>query len=185
MLKIAITLPYAIDGEAAILRRLLADGFDIVHLRKPDTDIDYCRSLLLQLTETERSKVVVHDHFTLYEEFTLGGVHQNRKITQLPKYYRGLRSRSCHSFEEIVRYKEECDYLFLSPIFDSISKMGYCSRFSHDELQWAADEGIIDHKVVALGGVTADKISYIESLHFGGVAMSGALYLVDGESVMW
>lgn len=176
MLLIAITLPYAIDEEVAIIRHLLADGVDIIHLRKPDADISYCRGLLSQLSADERARIVIHDYWTLYEEFALRGIHLNRNVRSLPDQYRGSRSRSCHSFEEVVRYKNECDYLFLSPIFDSISKMGYSSAYSHYELQRAADEGIIDERVVALGGVTPDKIPYLRSLGFGGVAMSGAIY---------
>lgn len=176
MLRIAITLPDAIRGEVAIVRRLLLDGFDIVHLRKPNADIEYCRQLLAELTDVERSRIVVHDYYALYEEFGLRGVHLNRNIESLPSDYRGSHTRSCHSLEEVVCHKEEVDYLFLSPIFDSISKVGYRSAFTHDELRRAADERIIDSRVIALGGVTADKISYLESLGFGGVAMSGAIY---------
>ena len=88
-------------------------------------------------------------------------------------------TRSCHSLDEIVRYKQEYDYLFLSPIFDSISKVGYTSQFSHDELLRASSMGIIDSRVVALGGVTPDKIAYLEQLGFGGAAMCGAIYRVE------
>jgi thiamine-phosphate pyrophosphorylase len=176
MLKIAITLPDAISGEVATIRYLLANGFDIVHLRKPNVDIEYCRQLLAELTDTERSRIVVHDYYALYEEFGLRGVHLNRNIESLPSDYSGSRTRSCHSLEEVARYKAEVDYLFLSPIFDSISKVGYHSAFSHDELCQAARKGIIDSRVIALGGVTADKLAYLESLGFGGIAMSGAIY---------
>ena len=81
---IAITLPYAIDSEATIIRRLLANGIDIIHLRKPEADIDYCRHLLSQLAEDERAKIVIHDYPTLYDEFALRGIHLNRYITHLP-----------------------------------------------------------------------------------------------------
>lgn len=176
MKLIAITQPHAIDREDVIIRHLLANGFDIVHLRKPDAEIDYCRTLLEQLTPAEHSRIVVHDYAPLYEEYALRGIHLNRNFTVYPTDYRGTRSRSCHTFEEVIRYKDECDYLFLSPIFDSISKKGYCSKFSHSELQEASNSGIIDNKVVALGGVTPDNISYLRSLHFGGAAMMGAIY---------
>lgn len=175
MLTIAITYPYAIDKEDVIIRHLLANGFDIVHLRKPDANIDYCRELLGRLTPSELACIVVHDYYALYEEYALRGVHLNHNISSYPPHYRGTRTRSCHSFDEVVKYKEECDYLFLSPIFDSISKRGYLSKFSHNELLNASIRGIIDDKVVALGGVTPDKISYLKSLHFGGAAMLGAL----------
>ena len=175
MLNIAITLPYAIDEEAAFIGQLLAEGIDIVHLRKPDAGIDYCRGLLKELTPDQRLRVVIHDYPTLYDEFSLRGVHLNRNVTQLPSDYRGSRTRSCHTFEEVARYKDECDYLFLSPIFDSISKQGYRSKFGHDELLNASNEGIIDSKVIALGGVTPEKIDYLKALHFGGIAMMGAI----------
>ena len=175
MLTIAITQPYAIDREDAIIRHLLTNGFDIVHLRKPDVGIDYCRELLELLTPSERARIVIHDHYALYEEYALRGVHLNRNISTYPSHYRGSRTRSCHTLEEVTKYKNECDYLFLSPIFDSISKRGYRSKFSYEELLSASMHGIIDSKVVALGGVTADNIDYLRSLNFGGVAMLGGV----------
>ena len=175
MLQIAITQPFAIDGEDAIIRHLLANGFDIVHLRKPDADIAYCRDLLGRLTPSERSRIVVHDYATLYDEYVLRGIHLNHSYTAYPPHYQGTRTRSCHTFEEVARYKDECDYLFLSPIFDSISKHGYLSKFSHDELLNASRTGIIDNRVIALGGVMPERIEYLQSLHFGGAAMMGAI----------
>ncbi|MBR4046432.1 MAG: thiamine phosphate synthase [Alistipes sp.] len=175
MRLIAITTPKVTDDDASIIGRLLDRGIDIIHLRKPESTIDECRKLLTKLTAEQRSKIVIHDYPELYFEFSLRGVHINRNITSLPIGYNGSTSRSCHTFEEVLRYKEECDYLFLSPIFDSISKRGYKSRFSDEVLRRASVEGLIDSKVIALGGVTLDKIPYLRSLNFGGVAMMGAI----------
>ena len=175
MRLIAITTPKVTDDDASIIGRLLDRGIDIIHLRKPESTIDECRKLLTKLTAEQRSKIVIHDYPELYFEFSLRGVHINRYITSLPIGYNGSTSRSCHTFEEVLRYKEECDYLFLSPIFDSISKRGYKSRFSDEVLRRASVEGLIDSKVIALGGVTLDKIPYLRSLNFGGVAMMGAI----------
>lgn len=175
MRLIAITTPKVTDDDASIIGRLLDRGIDIIHLRKPESTIDECRKLLTKLTAEQRSKIVIHNYPELYSEFSLRGVHINRNITSLPIGYNGSTSRSCHTFEEVLRYKEECDYLFLSPIFDSISKRGYKSRFSDEVLRRASVEGLIDSKVIALGGVTLDKIPYLRSLNFGGVAMMGAI----------
>lgn len=175
MRLIAITTPKVTDDDASIIERLLDRGIDIIHLRKPESTIDECRKLLTKLTAEQRSKIVIHDYPELYSEFSLRGIHINRNITSLPIGYNGSTSRSCHTFEEVLRYKEECDYLFLSPIFDSISKRGYKSRFSDEVLRRASVEGLIDSKVIALGGVTLDKIPYLRSLNFGGVAMMGAI----------
>jgi thiamine-phosphate pyrophosphorylase len=131
---------------------------------------------LQELTEHERKRIIVHDYPELYDEFSLKGIHLNGTVRCLPEGYTGSRTRSCHTFEEVLRYKDACDYVFLSPIFDSISKVGYKAGFSKKELQEASAQGIIDEKVVALGGVTFDSIPYLKHLGFGGVAMIGALY---------
>jgi thiamine-phosphate pyrophosphorylase len=176
MRLIAVSIAEIIDEDAQIIASLLDSAVDIVHLRKPCAGADSLRAILCKLSSEHRSRIVVHDYPELYAEFSLLGVHVNRNIPSLGDDYTGLRTRSCHSLDEIVRYKQEYDYLFLSPIFDSISKVGYTSQFSHDELLRASSMGIIDSRVVALGGVTPDKIAYLEQLGFGGAAMSGAIY---------
>lgn len=179
---IAITPPHAIDNEVVVIQQLLEKGVDIVHLRKHQSefsDIDvivYLRDILSALTSTQRRRIIIHDYPMLCDEYSLKGIHINKNITSLPEGYNGFKTRSCHSFEEIERYKNEYDYLFLSPIFDSISKPEYKSPFSHQALQKASLKGIINKKVIALGGVTFDKIPYLQSLNFGGVAMIGELF---------
>ena len=176
---IAITTPKIIDEDTYIIKGLLDRGIDTVHLRKPESSISECRKLLSTLDAEYRASIVIHDYPELYSEFSLRGIHINRNITTLPEGYNGLKTRSCHSLEEVVRYKSEYDYLLLSPIFDSISKVGYRSTFNEDVLQRASTSGIIDSKVIALGGVTLDKISYLKRLNFGGAAMVGAIYNID------
>ena len=173
---IAITVPKMIDEDAYLISNLLKMGIHSIHLRKPEATINECRQLLTKLTDAERAKIIIHDYPELYTEFSLKGIHINKNITSLPDGYNGFKTRSCHSFEEIERYKTEYDYLFLSPIFDSISKVGYKSGFTKEELLKASTSGIIDHKVIALGGVTLDMLPYFRELNFGGIAMIGGIY---------
>ena len=181
---IAITTPKVIDEDTFLIKNLLERGIDFVHLRKPDADINACRKLLSELTDEERTKIIVHDFPELYFEFSLKGIHINRNVTSLPNDYKGYKTRSCHSLEEIIKYKNDYDYLFLSPIFDSISKVGYKSEFNNQDLVEASEGGIIDEKVIALGGVTFDKIPYLEELHLGGVAMIGGLYNLEALDLL-
>ena len=176
---IAITVPKMIDEDAYLISNLLKMGIYSVHLRKPEATINECRQLLTKLTDAERAKIIIHDYPELYTEFSLKGIHINKNITSLPDGYNGFKTRSCHSFEEIERYKTEYDYLFLSPIFNSISKVGYKSGFTKEELQKASTSGIIDHKVIALGGVTLDMTPYLKQLNFGGIAMIGGIYNIN------
>ena len=176
---IAITTPKVVVEDVYLIQRLLDGGIDIIHLRKPEADIRECRKLLKKLTKGERAKIVIHDFPVLYDEFSLKGIHVNKNVTSLPNDYTGIRTRSCHSFEEVERHKSEYDYLFLSPIFNSISKAGYEAAFSREELIKASKDCIIDDKVIALGGVTFDKIPYLKMLNFGGVAMIGGIYNIN------
>ena len=165
-----------IDEDAYLISNLLKMGIYSVHLRKPKATINECRQLLTKLTDAERAKIIIHDYPELYTEFSLKGIHINKNITSLPDGYNGFKTHSWHSFEEIERYKTEYDYLFLSPIFDSISKVGYKSGFTKEELLKASTSGIIDHKVIALGGITLDMMPYFQELNFGGIAMIGGIY---------
>ena len=176
---IAITTPKVIDEDASIIKYLLDRGIYSIHLRKPDSDINDCRKILTKLTSWERAQIIIHDYPELYYDFSLKGIHINRNVPAFPNEYYGFKTRSCHSFEEIIKYKNDYDYLFLSPIFDSISKIGYKSNFNTKKLLKAATDGIINRKVIALGGVTFDKISYLKELKFGGVAMTGSIYRLD------
>ena len=173
MLWIVITSPSFMDGEVLILRRLLAHGVDFVHLRKPGAAASDCARLLDGLTAEERAHIVIHDFFELAGPYCLHGIHLNSRRSSVPEGYTGHVSRSCHSLEEVKLWKPSCDYVFLSPIFDSVSKQGYRSAFPPEVLGRACSDGIIDSKVIALGGVTPDRIRELRSSGFGGAAMLG------------
>ncbi len=175
MLWLVITSPSFIPDEASFLHRLFVHGVDIVHLRKPGATAEECAKLLDGLTSDDRRRIVIHDFFELAEPYGLKGIHLNARRSTVPDGYEGHVSRSCHSLEEVKRYKDACDYVFLSPIFDSVSKQGYASAFTDAALRQASKDGIIDNKVVALGGVIPDKIDYLRQLNFGGAAMLGCV----------
>ena len=83
---------------------------------------------------------------------------------------------SCHTLEEVSRNKLKSDYVFLSPIFDSISKQGYHAAFTEETLRQAHHAGIIDKQVIALGGITPTNARKALSLGFGGVAVLGDIW---------
>lgn len=180
---IVITSPGFLQGEADFIDRLFGHGLDRLHLRKPGADIGECRRLLDGISREWLPRIVVHDNFGLCREYGLGGVHLNGRNPMAPPNHEGSVSRSCHSLEEISRYKGECDYLTLSPIFNSISKQGYMAAFGPGQLAAARDSGLIDSRVIALGGVTLENIPRVKELGFGGVAILGDVWqrMADGS----
>ena len=173
---IVITSPEFLSGEAIFIDKLFSQGLDLLHLRKPEASLEAYKQLLLQIPEQWHSRIVLHEHFELAEEYKLHGIHLNRRCSVVPNAYHGSISCSCHTIEEVITQKDSKNYVFLSPIFDSISKVGYHAAFSPTSLKQAAVENVIDEKVIALGGITANNIPLVKEWHFGGVALLGDIW---------
>lgn len=176
MFKIAIT-PEEIDerNEALAVTLLLDNGWDRVHLRHPRASRRDMINLLENIPQKYHNRLVLHGHFDLTNEFNLGGLHLNHRCPEPPALYNGALSKSCHSLSEV---REAADagryaYVTLSPVFDSISKAGYKSRFDREELKGLGD--ITTLPVIALGGVDFTRLGEINSYGFSGFAMLGAL----------
>lgn len=69
---------------------------------------------------------------------------------------------------------------FLAPYTIVFPKRDIPPAFTSDCLRKARQAGIIDTKVIALGGVTANRLSEIGSLGFGGVALLGDVWQQKG-----
>ena len=173
---ITITSPDFISGEAIFIDKLFLQGLDLLHIRKPDASLETYKRLLLQIPKHWYSRIVLHEHFALAEEFGLHGIHLNRRCSQVSDSFHRSISCSCHTIEEVIAQKDSKDYVFLSPIFNSISKVGYHATFSPTSLKQAAIENVIDEKVIALGGITAKNIPLVKEWHFGGVALLGDIW---------
>ena len=155
---ILITKPtFFVAENTAIKKYLERPDIDFIHIRKPNAN-----------------RLVLHDYHELAQQYHLHGVHLNSRNPEPPQGWQGAVSISCHSIDELAeRRKEPFAYMSLSPIFDSISKQGYRATFTTEELLKAHEQGIIDERVMALGGVTFDKISEIKQMGFGGAMILG------------
>ena len=176
MYLIIITEPQFTDNEAAIIAQLLHWGVDLMHLRKPESSADELAKLIEAIPTAYHNRLVLHDHFDLAAHFALYGLHLNRRNSVLPPNHKGTVSQSCHTLDEVKVCKTKCNYVFLSPVFNSISKLGYTSAFTPKALSEAKKQGLIDQKVVALGGITAANIDKTKYYGFGGVALLGDIW---------
>lgn len=178
MRTIVITRPDFRPGETEAIARKFEEGLEILHLRKPESTVEAYEALLLAIPARYWNRIMLHDHHTLALKYPIRGVHLNSRNPMPPQGFTGAISCSCHSLSEVVERKPACEYVFLSPIFDSISKQGYTAAFSAEQLEAAHQEGIIDEKVYALGGVTKDKYPLLSSWGFGGAVLLGAAWQV-------
>ena len=172
---IVITRPDYFEGEAEKIAQLLQSGrADLVHIRKPKTSQSELEQLLSSIPSALYSRLVLHDHHSLAIKYGLRGVHLNSRNPQPPAGWNGAVSISCHSLNELAECrKQPYAYMSLSPIFDSISKRGYYSMFTPEVIATAHKVGLIDERVMALGGITFDKITVVEKMGFGGAMILG------------
>ena len=179
---IVITSPEFIPGEVSLINTLMEGGVWRLHIRKPQASLEEVRQLIEGIDRRWYPQLSLHDHHALAMEYGCG-IHLNARHPLAPECWQGTVSASCHSIEEVEERKKTCDYVFLSPIFNSISKQGYAAAFSEEQLREASLRGIIDNRVVALGGVTPKRLPEIESRGFGGAAFLGHVWnQAEGES---
>ncbi len=173
---IVITDQIMFGDECRWIERLLESGVTTLHIRKPDSDLVAVERMLNSISSEFYGKLALHDHFELAGLYKLGGIHLNGRNPAPLEGFKGRISRSCHTLEEVELAKEYCSYVTLSPIFNSISKSGYSSKFSEESLKSAGERGVIDEKVVALGGVSMENIGRVAEYGFGGAALLGAVW---------
>ena len=176
MKLIVVTAPTFFVEEDKITTALFEEGLDILHLRKPETPAMYSERLLTLIPQKYHKRIITHEHFYLQEEFSLMGIHLNTRNPKEPHDYSGHISCTCHSLDEVRNKKHFYDYLFLSPIYNCITKTGVTSGFTAEELRQAEKSKIIDSKVMALGGITSDNILEIKDYGFGGAVIMGDLW---------
>ena len=174
-----ITLPDCFEGETSLVNSLFFHGLGKLHLRKPGAGKEMLSDWIREIRPEYRKRIVLHDYHDLAREFSLGGIHLNGRNPKAPEWLDRKEftvSRSCHSIQEIRENLAECDYLFLSPVFDSISKEGYGAAFSPSSLREAAEEGLLKDKVYALGGISTDNLEMVREMGFKGAAVLGGLW---------
>ncbi len=169
-LRIAFTAPEAVEDEARRIAELLSqEGYDYVHIRKPGWTAGQTAELIEAIPEELRSRLRLHDHFHLARKYHLAGVHLNSRNPEAPEG--AAITRSCHSIGEIAGC-DGCDYVTLSPVFDSISKAGYRAAIAPDALLKAKQKV----PVVALGGVRPELFGVIRERGYDGAALLGYLW---------
>lgn len=183
MKLIIITQPHFFEDETVLVNALFQQGLERLHLRKPQATREEMQQWIQQIKPDFHPLIVLHDHHNLALDYDIGGIHLNSRNPEPPSWVEELRqrkdfslSRSCHTLQEILNYRKQCDYLFLSPIFDSISKEGYGPTWSIEQLLEASSQGIITPQVYALGGIAFNRLSEVRQLGFSRAAILGDLW---------
>ena len=149
---IVITPPDTVSDEIETINRLFGLDLEILHLRKPGYDSFELEGLLRKIDRRYHNRIMLHAHHHLVEQYQRRGSHFPAAARNERREYSNQHcSTSCHNIEELERFGADYEYLMVSPVFDSISKPGYCAKIDTGELQeYIARSG---NHVVGLGGV--------------------------------
>ncbi len=152
MKLIVISNPTEVPNEINLVNKLFENWLEIFHIHKPSYSKEETETFIQKIPQKYHSRIFLHSDF--------------------PKF---------HSLKELEDCKEKYEYAFLSPIFDSISKVGYKSKFSHEFHELTQNKlekiSVISGKnIIALGGIDEDKIETCRELGFAGVAVIGAIW---------
>ena len=169
---IVITAPEFFGEEAEILNQLFEAGLKRLHLRKPQGRKEELEKLIMEIGPGFRKFIAVHYHQELAVEMNLGGMHFSYHTNSNPADITDRYTVSCslHSWNELEEVQQKIDYCFMSPVFNSISKVRYLANEALQEVPSFA------LNVFALGGISEANCVEVLDKQYSGVAVLGALW---------
>lgn len=190
MRLIVITPDTDIDHELSTVNELLANGLPRLHIRKPGFTAGDYRNYITAIGPVYRKRLVIHNCFELFHELELGGIHLNSRMKSDAEILHSIHdiSASCisasfHSWQEIAANTFPYAYVFISPVFDSISKKGYAASIDMngaDTLRkQLGKEPLYCPGIIALGGVDTQQLPLLLQHHFDGCAVLGAIWQAE------
>lgn len=182
MKLILVSNPDAIANENEIVNQLFDEGLEIFHLRKPTYEKKDIIDFLSKIKSKYHSKITLHQHHTLTEQFEINRIHYTEKdrlkanTIELKKLKdkNFTISTSIHFLNDHESLSESFSYTFFGPLFESISKQGYKPK-SNQIVQLSKNENR-PIKIIAIGGITSNKIERAKQFNFDGVALLGTIW---------
>jgi len=188
-MKVVVVSPEKeLAEEQGMVQEMFRLGLRNYHVRKPKYSTDKLRSYLSKFDERYLDRIVIHTHHELATQFKVKGIHLTERHRKKKAFRTWLTMKwvkfrrpdiqvttSFHVIQSITRnHNPEYRYVFLNPIFESISKIGYKSTFNDDSLREALKK--TKYKVLAMGGVTFDNIDRVIDFGFHGFGLVGTLW---------
>lgn len=178
---IVITNPNDVENEKEILHSLFEEGLSLLHIRKPDFSEMEMAQFIHQIKLEFRSKLVLHSHHELAEDFGINRIHFSEKerkseVDNPARFSKSCRhkSTSTHAIEDFNALENDFDYAFLSPVYKSISKDDYSPKT--DLFEALKSRTNIKTKVIALGGISPENIDKTIQNGFDDFALLGTIW---------
>ena len=176
-----------IENEVNIVTKLFEAGLENFHFRKHKLSTRKTKEFINAIPAHFHNRIVIHSHHNLARHFNLKGIHltkshKKRKwrtwfIVHLIKLKHPhiVISTSYETigqlFDRSTDYKY--DYVFLSPIFESITSK-FQGGYTHHSLKSALSK--TQCNVIARGGVDSTAIEKAHEIGFAGLAFYNSIW---------
>jgi thiamine-phosphate pyrophosphorylase len=179
---IVITNPIPIPNEIDTIHSLFEYGLELLHIRKPDFSVVEMESFLSEIKSDFRQQLVLHSHHQLALAFGINRIHFTEKTKtetseeSLKKWKKkGFKlSTSIHKMADFEKLSDVFDYAFFGSVFESISKPDYVSNldFKKELMRRKNNKTAL----VAVGGITSERIKTALEYGFDDVALLGTIW---------
>ena len=178
---IVITPEHCMLNEPDTWIKLLETGVGKIHIRKPKADVTKLSRLIDAVPPAYKSRLVMHYHPQIAIEHGTGFhvPYSNMSGGRVLMPASTTLSASVHNWQEAEMASKMCSYFFISPVFDSISKIEYPANTKLQNVPTHMGS----NKIYALGGVRAENIKLAISSGYYGVAVLGALWNSERNAI--
>lgn len=179
---IVITNPIPIPNEIDTIHSLFENGLELLHIRKPEfTEIEM-KNFIAGIGQEFSKQISLHSHHQLVLASGIHRIHftEKRRIEMAEESLKNWKekgftlSTSIHKMVDFEKLSNVFDYAFFGPVFESISKPNYISDvdFKKELKQRNNDKTTL----IAVGGITSDKIKIALEYGFDDVALLGTIW---------
>ncbi len=181
MKLVVITPETTAPVETEMVNRLFEQGLERLHLRKKDFGIAAYHAYLQEVDPQYHNRISIHEQYDLILTYPALGIHcknhalhDKTQMNHLVELHAPRLSASVHSWREVEENAYRLDYVFISPVFSSISKKGYTA--SPQLLRDFPENRSGSSEIIGLGGITDSNISILHEIGFNGAAVLGFVW---------
>jgi len=179
---IAITNPIPIPNEIDTIHSLFENGLELLHIRKPEFTELEMKNFIAGIGREFSKQISLHSHHQLALASGIHRIHfsEKRRLEIAEESLKNWKksgyklSTSIHNMMDFEQLSNVFDYAFFGPVFESISKPNYASDIDFEKELYHRKNN--KTAIIALGGITADKIKTALEYGFDDVALLGTLW---------
>jgi thiamine-phosphate pyrophosphorylase len=160
--------------ELDLFMTLQEIGIPALHVRKEENTLLAHQNFLNRISKDMRNRTVVHSYPELVHKYKLNGIHYKSTDVAIPIQDK-ICGKSVHTFEEAYA-NSDLDYLYFSPVFESISKKNYIPQYSENEIKEFLANWNGKAKIYALGGIDTTNAQQALDMGFYGIVVMGAIW---------